>query len=122
MISTALYAKAFVDVYEAADSVSAASAAVDRFVGVIAAERLTPLVPALLDAVSREVELRERKSATTIDVAHPATEKTFALFTHPVLREDKSIIGGFRARAQSRSIDASLEGALEQLRAAMKSV
>ncbi|MFA5953978.1 MAG: F0F1 ATP synthase subunit delta [Patescibacteria group bacterium] len=122
MTTSTHYAKALLDAYEQATSENSAGKMLDHFVSFIKQHRLAPLVPAILSAVLREVELRQYRKSSVIQVAHATPESTFKMFENSVITENKNLIGGFTVKQEDRAIDASVSGALEQLRMVMKSV
>ncbi|MFA7286634.1 MAG: F0F1 ATP synthase subunit delta [Patescibacteria group bacterium] len=120
MKNISAYARALVDSYRAASSPRAASVVLDRFVSVLTAERLQPLVPALLEAVEREAHTYEKKVQGTVRVAHPHSAKEFEQFGDVIVAEQPELLGGFTLRREGVAVDASVQGALTTLGLLMK--
>ncbi len=121
MTTSAQYAIALISAWEAT-SEKERSKVVDRFVQTIADDHAQALIPAILNAVERELSDRAARRRVVIETAHEgvvpaATIKKLQAETKVV----DTIIGGFRVRREGEIIDASATGSLKKIRRVLTS-
>ncbi len=102
-----------------------------KFLGVLAANRRTPDLTAIIDAFAALAEARRGRVSAQVVTAIPLSEaqaKGLAATLHTALgkdpqidaRVDPAILGGVKVRIGSRLYDASLKSKLDSLKFALK--
>ena len=94
----------------------------DRFIDILRADRMLPLVPTILTALEREVVERQARATTHIIVDRaPDTDlkHLFTRFAPYAVKEDSGLIGGVIVRRADRLIDGSVRGQLDTIRQAL---
>ncbi|OGL85991.1 hypothetical protein A3I40_00460 [Candidatus Uhrbacteria bacterium RIFCSPLOWO2_02_FULL_48_12] len=122
MISqTTIYAKALLAAWERAPS-DEREKVIDKFIDILRQDRILPLTSNIISAVEQLVLDKEKSEAVIAEVAHqPMGHQRESLKKLRVtqIKETPLVIGGFKIRGENKIIDASIEGALKQVRQAL---
>lgn len=118
---TTIYAKALLDSWERAPA-NEREKIVARFIDVLRADRVLPLVPNIIKTLEQMVLDRTKAEEITVEVAHEPTSvelESMERFQVTKVRQSPSVIGGFKISGQNKIIDASVNGGLQQVQRAL---
>ena len=117
MSRSAMYARALVNVWEEAMPAHHAKV-IERFVDILKSDHVEALALEIIKAVTIELQERASRRVSTVEVAHTVAvgSHTFKHFGEPTVKENKNLIGGFKMRTEGAILDASVAGALDQMR------
>jgi F0F1-type ATP synthase delta subunit len=115
------YANALLDSWDEAE-LHERGHVIDRFIELLRADRVLPLVPNIISAVEVLTAEKIKRQTITVEFAHkPTGQQLEALKRLEVTQtsESPAVIGGFRIQGRHKIIDASVKGGLRQMRQAL---
>ena len=112
------YARALLDSWSGADTAEKRHSIIDRFVKLLEADKMIPLLSGIMERIRQFSEEREKAEAVVAEFARrPAKDQLDKMSIYKIsqIKETPSLIGGFKISGNNKIIEASVTGRLNML-------